>query len=69
MRKLVTILVLSALLLGCSVDEVIQVGTPFYNNGTSGVHFHNEITDSEAITSLRNLINNAKDVEEPSELP
>ena len=56
------------MLFGCSPDEIIRVGTPFHNNGTDGVKFHDEITDTETITSLRTLIKNAKDIEEPNDL-
>lgn len=61
-------LVLTVLLLGCSPDEVIRVGTPFNENGSEGVLFDKDITDSESIESLRAIIKKVKDIEEPKAL-
>ncbi|WP_138420857.1 hypothetical protein [Aquibacillus sediminis] len=54
------------MLLGCSADEVIKVGSPFNDEGTEGVKFNNEITDEEAITKLRTIIDNSKGIDKPS---
>lgn len=58
-------LALTFLLLGCSPDEVSRVGTPFNENGSEGVIFDKDITDSESIESLREVIKKLKDIEEP----
>ena len=58
------------MLSGCSTEEsdVIRVGTPFNNDGTTGVKIHKEITDSESIASLRELIDKEQNIEEPTDL-
>ncbi|KIN39889.1 hypothetical protein ACFTRE_06960 [Bacillus subtilis] len=53
---------------GCSSDEVIKVGTPFNDNGTTGVKFNKEIKDSESIVRLRTLIDKEQDIEKPTNL-
>ena len=55
-------------IIGCSAEEVIRVGTPFNHNGNEGVEFHNEITDSESITHLRTIIDKVKEIEEPNDI-
>lgn len=49
------------MLTGCTKDEVIHVGTPI--NG--GIHFHKEVTDSEAIKILRKLVAEVEETDEP----
>ena len=61
-------LIISVVLSGCSADEVIQVGTPFNNNGSEGVKFHKEIKDSESIEALRRILDKLEDIEEPNDL-
>lgn len=51
------------MLLGCSAAEVIKVGHPFNEKGTEGVRFHTEITDKEAITKLRTIIDQSKGID------
>ena len=53
---------------GCSSDEVIKVGTPFNDNGTTGVKFNKEIRDSESIVRLRTLIDKEQDIEKQTNL-
>lgn len=59
---------MALILFGCSAEEVIRVGTPFNHNGNEGVEFHNEITDSESITNLREIIDKVKEIEEPNDI-
>lgn len=47
---------------------MIQVGTPFNENGSEGVLFDKDITDSESIESLREVIKKLEDIEEPEAL-
>ncbi|OHX51149.1 hypothetical protein BB776_00765 [Planococcus salinarum] len=57
------------ILTGCSSDEeVLRVGTPFQEGETNGVEFHTDITDSELVTDLRDVINLEKEVEKPADL-
>lgn len=53
---------------GCTKEEVIRVGTPFDDKRGEGVDFNSEITDSEAIRTLRELSKEAEDIEEPKDL-
>ncbi|MFF2449622.1 hypothetical protein ACFVSW_21500 [Neobacillus sp. NPDC058068] len=62
---ILTTIVMSMMLLGCSADEVIRVGTPYNYKGTDGVKFDTEITNSEAISKLRTIINHSKEIEKP----
>lgn len=59
---------MSMMLLGCSVDEVIRVGTPYNYKGTDGVKFDTEITKSETISKLRTIIENSKEIEKPNSI-
>lgn len=71
MKKWVEVLPILLILImftGCSVDEVIRVGTPFGDNGTEGVKFHNEMKDSESIEALRKVIDKVKEIEKPEDL-
>ncbi|WP_138420847.1 hypothetical protein [Aquibacillus sediminis] len=54
------------MLIGCSADKVIKVGSPFNDEGTEGVKFDNEITDKEAITKLRTIIDNSEGINKPN---
>ncbi|MCT2536254.1 hypothetical protein NC661_13535 [Aquibacillus koreensis] len=61
-----TIIGMSVMLLGCSANEVIKVGNPFNDEGTEGVNFNNEITDEKAITELKTIIDNSKEIDKPN---
>jgi hypothetical protein len=61
-------LILSVIFSGCSVAEVIRVGTPFNENGTKGISFDKEIKDSESIEALRAIIRKVREIEEPKDL-
>ncbi|QOY38123.1 hypothetical protein AWH56_011635 [Anaerobacillus isosaccharinicus] len=65
MCRLLLITLISVMLLGCSVNEVIRVGTPFNDKRGEGVDFHTEVTDREAITKVRTIINSLEEIEEP----
>lgn len=54
--------------MGCSINEVIRVGTPFNDKRGEGVEFHTEVTDREAITKVRTIINSLEEIEEPQYL-
>nr|WP_194269189.1 hypothetical protein [Anaerobacillus isosaccharinicus]QOY36617.1 hypothetical protein AWH56_002775 [Anaerobacillus isosaccharinicus] len=56
---------MSVMLLGCSTNEVIRIGTPFNDKRGEGVDFHTEVTDKEAITKLRTLFNSLEEIEGP----
>lgn len=56
---------MSVMFLGCSANEVIRIGTPFNDKRGEGVDFHTEVTDTEAITKVRTIINNLEEIEEP----
>ena len=69
LKGLIAIAVLAITLAGCSSnDEVIRIGTPFQEDETSGVKFHADITASESITDLRDIMNTEKEVEQPEDL-
>ncbi|MDL4842423.1 hypothetical protein [Aquibacillus rhizosphaerae] len=57
---------MTVILSGCSANEVIRVGTPFEDDDTEGVKFNDEITDDEAITSLRTIIDNSNQIDKPN---
>ena len=60
---------LSVVLTGCGSDEeVLRVGTPFQEGETNGVEFHTDITDSELVTDLRDVISLEKETEKPADL-
>lgn len=65
---LTTIIFLAVLAGGCGSNEIIRVGTPFQNDGTTGVEFHTDITDSEAMTDLRTVIEMEEETEKPENL-
>ncbi|PKH12113.1 hypothetical protein [Planomicrobium sp. MB-3u-38] len=69
LKGLIAIAVLAITLAGCSSnDEVIRIGTPFQEDETSGVKFHTDITNTESITDLRDIMNTEKEVEQPADL-
>lgn len=61
---ILTIIVMSVMLLGCSADEVIMVGTP----SDGEVKLDKEITNSEAISKLRTIINDSKSIVKPDRI-
>ncbi len=63
-------IVMSVMLLGCSADEVIRVGTPTYHEGTGtlSIYFETEITDVDAVAAVRKIVVNSKDIEQPIDL-
>ncbi|HSJ39088.1 MAG TPA: hypothetical protein VK945_12850 [Planococcus sp. (in: firmicutes)] len=62
-------MILSVTLIGCASDEeVLRVGTPFQEGETNGVEFHTDITDSELVTDLRDVISLEKETEKPADL-
>lgn len=62
------VLILLAVLVGCSKDEVVRVGIPFNNDGNEGVEFHSDILDAESIAVLRKIITDERTIEEPKDL-
>ncbi|MCP1158719.1 MULTISPECIES: hypothetical protein [Bacillaceae] len=50
------LLMLAAILAGCSAEEVLSVGKPFHEAGVEGVRFHTEVDDSAQIQQLRSLL-------------
>ena len=46
----------------------MRIGTPVNDEGGEGVNFYNEITDSEAIETLREIVKNADEIDRPKEL-
>ncbi|PIC56460.1 hypothetical protein CSV80_14525 [Sporosarcina sp. P12(2017)] len=50
------------------MGEVLRIGTPFTDEGGEGVNFHNEITDSESIGAIREIVKNADEIDRPKEL-
>jgi hypothetical protein len=64
---ILTTIFMSLVLIGCSADVLIRVGTPYNYKGTDGVKFDkNEITNSGAIAKLRKIIKNSKEIEKPN---
>lgn len=60
---------LSFTLAGCAAgEEVLRVGTPFQDGETNGVEFHTDITDSDLVTDLRDVISREKETEKPADL-
>jgi len=53
---------------GCAKNEVVKVGTPFDKNGDKGVDFHTDITNSESIGTLREIIKDESIIEQPKGL-
>lgn len=64
----VVVLSFSVILAGCARGEVLRIGTPFNDEGGEGINFYNEITDSEAIETLRESVKNADEIDQPIEL-
>lgn len=56
------------MVIGCTKEEVLRVGTPFIDDGGEGVKFHSDIKDSASIGTLREIINDENDVEKPKDL-
>lgn len=56
------------MIVGCTKEEVLRVGTPFNDNGDEGVKFHSDITDSASIAAVREIIKDENDMEEPKDL-
>lgn len=72
MRKiklLIATALLTASLTGCSSEgEVIRIGEPYLKDETSGVKFHTDVTDPDAIAALRDLVSTEKETEKPEDL-
>lgn len=69
LKWLIAAVILTLTLTGCSSEEeVIRVGTPYLEDETSGIRFHTDITDTETITDLRDIISTEKEVEQPADL-
>lgn len=56
------------IIIGCSEEEMVRVGTPFEDDGTTGAEYHTDYTDSETIAELRKLIEMEEKTEPPEEL-
>jgi|GEM_PF-2889636 len=56
------------IMMGCSEEEVVRVGTPFDNGGTTGAEFNTGFTDSETISELRKIIEMEEKIAPPNEL-
>lgn len=54
--------------IGCSEEEIVRVGTPFNDEGTTGAEFDTGFTDSETISELRAIIKMEEKIEPPKEL-
>lgn len=66
---LVAIFILCVTLTGCSSDEeVIRIGDPFLEEGTSGVEIHTDITEPDVVKKLRDIINSEKETKRPDNL-
>lgn len=57
------------MVIGCSEEEIVRVGTPFNDEGTTGAEFNTGFTDSETISELRKIIEMEEKIEPPKELP
>ncbi|MGM0898077.1 MAG: hypothetical protein ACQEV0_09260 [Bacillota bacterium] len=74
MKKMTRVLLLVSaiipviLLIGCAEDEVVRVGTPFNNEGTTGADFHSSFKDPETISELRTLIEKEEKIGRPNDL-
>lgn len=55
------------MLAGCTKEAVIEVGTPFEDDGGSGVNIHTEITDAKMVERLRDIMAEAKEIDEPED--
>lgn len=55
--------------IGCSEEEIVRVGTPFNDEGTTGAEFNTGFTDSETISELRKIFKMEEKIEPPKELP
>ncbi|MFP3357500.1 hypothetical protein M1Q06_08255 [Planococcus sp. 11815] len=56
------------MVIGCSEEEIVRVGTPFNDEGTTGAEFNTGFTDSETISELRAIIEMEEKIEPPKEL-
>lgn len=54
--------------IGCSEEEIVRVGTPFNDEGTTGAEFNTGFTDSETISEFRAIIKMEEKIEPPKEL-
>jgi len=63
-----TTIVMSVLLLGCSANEVINVGTPYNYKGTVVVEFESEISNSEVIAKLRTIVDDLERIEKTNSI-
>ena len=54
------VLLLSIFVAGCSSNEVIKVGEPFYEENREGVTIQHEITDEATVNELRELMGEAE---------
>ncbi|RLJ87023.1 hypothetical protein [Planococcus citreus] len=71
MRKFLVLLVaclLVMMVIGCSEEEIVRVGIPFNDEGTTGAEFNTGFTDAETISELRKIIEMEEKVEPPKEL-
>ncbi|MDE4083589.1 hypothetical protein PO902_00670 [Planococcus maritimus] len=71
MRKFLVLLVVCLpvmMVIGCSEEEIVRVGTPFNDEGTTGAKFNTGFTDSETISELWKIIEMEEKVEPPKEL-
>lgn len=57
------------IMMGCSEEEIVRVGTPFNDEGTTGAELNKGFTDSETISELRAIIEMEEKIEPPKELP
>lgn len=63
------ILSFAVLFAGCAKKEVIRAGTPFNDTERGeGVEFYNEITDPTSIETLKEISENAEEIDKPKEL-
>ncbi|ALS74091.1 hypothetical protein AUC31_01950 [Planococcus rifietoensis] len=56
------------IMMGCSEEEIVRVGTPFNDEGTTGAEFNTGFTDSETISELQVIIEMEEKIEPPKEL-
>ncbi|MBU9675185.1 hypothetical protein KQ939_00050 [Planococcus sp. CP5-4] len=54
--------------IGCSEEEIVRVGTPFNDEGTTGAEFNTGFTDSETIYELRKIVEMEEKIAPPKEL-
>jgi len=56
------------MVIGCSEEEIVRVGTPFNDEGTTGAEFNTGFTDSETISELQAIIEMEEKIKPPKEL-